>query len=57
MMDSLNNISCLLDTIHDNLFFISPPPPAFWGYAKQLAGSYFPNQGWNLGPGSENVEL
>ena len=60
MMDSLNNISCLLDTIHDNLFldFRAPPPPtAFWGYAKQLAGSYFPNQGSNLGPGSENVEL
>ena len=26
MMDSLNNISCLLDTIHDNLFLNSTPP-------------------------------
>ena len=53
MMDSLNNISCLLDTIHDNLFLDFSPP--FWGCAKKLAGSYFPNQGSNLGPGSENV--
>ena len=27
MIDSLNNISCLLDTIHDNLFLDSPPAP------------------------------
>ena len=56
MIDSLNNISCLLDTIHDNLFLGFPTPtPPFWGCTKQLAGSYFPNQGSNLGPRSENV--
>ena len=58
MIDSLNNISCLLDTIHDNLFLDSPPAPTpFWGCGKQLAGSYFPNQGSNLGRSSEHVEL
>ena len=36
MMDSLNNISCLLDTIHDNLFLNSPPPPLFGAMPSSL---------------------